>query len=81
MSAAEKIPWQELPMSAAECAELWLMTPEHFLAKIACKPGFPVRMTYKPASWRAGDIVEYRNANPAGQPARRRSRCNRSSGS
>lgn len=28
MSAAEKIPWQELAMTADECAELWAISPE-----------------------------------------------------
>lgn len=63
MGAAEKIPWTELAMTADECAELWGLTKEHFLASVACKPGFPDRLTYKPATWRAGEVVEYRNAN------------------
>ena len=63
MSAAEKIPWTELAMTAAECSELWGITPEHFLATVACKPGFPDRLTFKPATWRAGEVVEYRNSN------------------
>ena len=63
MSAAEKIPWQELAMDAAECAELWGISRTHFLETVACRPGFPDRLTMKPATWRAGEVVEYRNAN------------------
>lgn len=77
MSAAEKIPWQELTLTAKECAELWSVTPEYFLQAIACKPEFPERMTAKPATWKAGEIVEYRNANRAGRRARLRSFDNR----
>jgi hypothetical protein len=66
MGAAEKIPWQELAMTAAECGELWGITPEHFLATIACKPTFPVRLTRKPATWKAGEVIEWRDRNRAG---------------
>lgn len=72
MGAAEKLPWQELSMTADECAELWAMTPEHFLATVACKPGFPGRRNYRPAAWRAGDVIDYLAANPACPRVRRR---------
>lgn len=63
MALVDKIPWTELALSADECAELWGLTKEHFLATVACKPGFLARLTYKPATWRAGEVVDYRNAN------------------
>jgi len=66
MAISDKIPWQELALTAAECAELWGITPEHFLATIACKPDFPVRITRKPATWKAGEVVEWRDQNRAG---------------
>lgn len=70
MGAAEKVPWTELALDAKDCAELWGgITPEHFLATYACRPGFPERITMKPAAWRAGDVIEYRNRN---RPSRRR---------
>ncbi|WP_046656358.1 hypothetical protein [Lysobacter capsici] len=47
MSIADKIPWQKLALTAAECGELWGITPEHFLAAVACKPTSPVRLTRK----------------------------------
>ena len=81
MTAAQKVPWQELPLSAEDCAELWQMTKEHFLATVACRPGFPVRLTIKPATWKAGEVIEYRDANRAGRPARRRSSGSKSSAS
>lgn len=73
MGAAEKIPWTELAMKAEECAELWGLTKEHWLATVACRPDFPVRLTHRPATWKAGEVVEYRDANRAGQRVRRRS--------
>lgn len=54
MTVAEKVPWMELALSAEE---------DHFLQRVACRPGFPARLTFKPATWRAGEVVEYRNAN------------------
>jgi hypothetical protein len=71
MSAAEKIPWQELAMNADECGELWGISGKQFLATIACLPDFPARLTYKPATWKAGEVVEYRNEH---RVARRRRR-------
>lgn len=71
MSAAEKIPWTELAMTADECAELWGVSKDHFLQRVACRPGFPSRLTFKPATWRAGEVVEYRNENRV-QKRRRR---------
>jgi hypothetical protein len=72
MGAAEKIPWQELPLNAKDCAELWEVSADHFLATIACLPDFPERLTYKPATWRAGEVIEYRNTNRVGRQDRRR---------
>ncbi|HEU4773164.1 MAG TPA: hypothetical protein VFS82_01385 [Lysobacter sp.] len=65
MSAAEKIPWTELALTAKDCGELWHVTPEHFLAKIACLPGFPERLSNKPATWKAGEIIDWRDRNRA----------------
>ena len=72
MTAREKIPWTELAMTAAECSELWGITPEHFLATVACKPTFPDRLTYKPATWKAGEVLEWRDANRTQKRKRRR---------
>ena len=66
MSAAEKIPWSELPMTADDCAKLWAVSADHWLRTIACQPGFPVRVTRKPATWLAGEVVAWRNANRYG---------------
>lgn len=63
MGAAEKLPWTELALNADECAALWGVSGSHFLQRIACRPGFPERLTYKPATWKAGEVVEYRDSN------------------
>ena len=66
MGAAEKIPWQELAMTADECGELFGVSAEHFLRTYACKPGFPVRVTRKPATWKAGEVIAYRDSHRYG---------------
>lgn len=66
MSAAEKIPWTELAMSADECGELFGVTGDYFLRTYACRPGFPARLTKKPATWKAGEVIEYRDQNRFG---------------
>lgn len=63
MGLSDKLPWQELPLTAEECGELWAMTADHWLRTVACKPGFPVRLTRKPATWKAGEVIAYRDAN------------------
>lgn len=72
MSAAEKIPWHELPLTAEECAELWEMSASHFLQTIASLPNFPERIGRKPATWKAGEVIEWRDANRAVRRVRRR---------
>ena len=69
MGAAEFIPWTERAMTAKDCAELWHVSAEHFLARIACRPGFPERLSLKPATWKAGEVLEWRDNN---RPKRKR---------
>lgn len=63
MSAVEKIPWQELAMSAEECAELFGLSKDRFLRTIACAPSFPERVNLKPAAWKAGEVIDWRDGN------------------
>lgn len=44
MSVAEKLPPEELALSASECAELWGMSQEWWLRTVACRPGFPLEL-------------------------------------
>jgi hypothetical protein len=70
-----KIPFEELALDAAEVGKILGQAPRMVLEKIACRPGFPARLSARPATWRAGDILEWRDANRVGLPARRRKRC------
>ena len=81
MALADKVPREELPLTADECAELWGKCKDVFLREIACAPGFPQRMTYRPATWKVGEVLAYRDANRASQQVRQRKSGNRASGS
>lgn len=81
MSAAENIPYELRAIGAEEVGALLGMAPRTVLETIACKPDFPVRLTLRPATWVAGEVLEWREANRAGRQVRRRSSRNRSTGS
>lgn len=63
MGAAEKIPWTELAFSADECAGLFGLSKDRFLRTIACTTGFPERVNLKPAAWKVGEVIDWRDAN------------------
>lgn len=81
MGAAENIPFELRAIGADEIGALLGVAPRTFLETIACKPGFPVRLTMRPATWVAGEVLAWRDANRAGQQARRRTSGSKSSGS
>ena len=76
MSDPVNIPFEELALDAAAVGQILGQAPRMVLEKIACRPGFPARLSARPATWRAGDILEWRDANRVGLPSRRRKRCN-----
>lgn len=63
MSAALKIPEDQMPANAEQCAELWNMSANHWLRTVACKPTFPKRICRKPATWIIGEVLEWRKNN------------------
>lgn len=71
MSAAEKIPYELLALTSEECAQLWGVSVDYFLRTIACRPGFPARVGNRPATWIAGEVLAYRDANRPGDRRRR----------
>jgi predicted DNA-binding transcriptional regulator AlpA len=72
MSAAEKIPFELLALNAEQVGQLLGMSARTVLEKIACRPDFPDRVSMKPASWVAGEVLAWRDANRASARARRR---------
>jgi hypothetical protein len=74
VSAAEKIPWEELALNAEEAGGMFGKSARAFMETVACLPGFPARVSAKPAAWIAGEVKEWRDANRAYQRGYRRSR-------
>lgn len=81
MCALEDIPYHLRAIGAEEIGGLLGVAPRTFLETIACKPDFPVRISMRPATWIAGEVLEWREANRAGRQARRRRSGSRSTGS
>jgi predicted DNA-binding transcriptional regulator AlpA len=81
VSAAEKLPWEQLGLDAEECAQLFGCTKRNFLEAIACQPEFPVRVREKPAAWIAGEVVAWRDANRVGPRVRRQTRYSKAANS
>lgn len=77
MSAAENIPFEQRAICAAEVGALLGLAPRTVLETVACRPDFPVRLTMRPASWVAGEVIAWRDANRAGQQDRPRRRGSR----
>lgn len=73
-----RVPFEELALTAAEVGDILGYTARTVVEAVAPKAGFPKRLTAHPATWRAGDIIEWRDANRAGRRVRRRSSGNKS---
>jgi len=72
MGAAEQIPFELRAIGAEEVGALLGLAARTVLETVACKPGFPARLTMRPATWVAGEVLAWRDANRVGRPGRRR---------
>lgn len=68
------IPWRERAISAEEVGLLLGLSPRTVLETVACREGFPVRLSMRPATWVAGEVLAWRDANRVGRQARPRQR-------
>lgn len=66
------VPFELRAINAAAVGELLGLTPRSVLETVACRPDFPVRLTMRPATWVAGEVLKWRETNRYGQRARRR---------
>ena len=71
LGARRGIPFAEWALTAQEVGAILGYAGTTVLEAVACKPGFPVRLTVRPATWRAGDVLEWRDANRAGARRKR----------
>lgn len=81
MSAAEKIPFELRAIGAEEVGELLGLAARTVLETVACRPDFPVRISMRPATWIAGEVLAWRDANRAGRRDRPRRRGSKTAGS
>jgi predicted DNA-binding transcriptional regulator AlpA len=68
------VPFALRAINATAVGELLGLTPRSVLETVACRPDFPVRLTMRPATWVAGEVLKWRESNRYGQRARRRSK-------
>ena len=68
------IPSAERAIGAEEVGLLLGMAPRTVLEKVACRADFPMRLTVRPATWVAGEVLAWRDANRVGRQARTRQR-------
>lgn len=67
----ESIPFELRAINAEQVGALLGLAPRTVLETVACRPDFPVRLTMRPATWIAGEVLEWRQGNRAGAPRRR----------
>jgi predicted DNA-binding transcriptional regulator AlpA len=65
------IPFDQQAITAEQLALLFGCSPRHALERIACRPGFPERVSLKPAAWIAGEVLAWRDANRVGRQGHR----------
>jgi predicted DNA-binding transcriptional regulator AlpA len=81
MAGGELVPFELRAIDAEGVSALLGLSPRTVLEKVACRADFPVRVTARPATWVAGEVLAWREVNRAGLPIPRRRRRSRSSGS
>lgn len=64
------VPFELRAINASAVGELLGLTLRAVLETVACRPDFPVRLTMRPATWVAGEVLKWRYANRYGQRAR-----------
>lgn len=66
------VPFELRAINASAVGELLGLTPRTVLETVACRPDFPIRVSMRPATWVAGEVLKWRDTNRAGLRGRRR---------
>ena len=74
MRTEERIPWEQRAIGAGDVGLLLGLAPATVLQKMACRPDFPSRVSMRPATWVAGEVLEWRERNRVNVPRGRRRR-------
>lgn len=67
-----EVPFELRAIDADTVGELLGLAGRTVLETVACKPDFPIRISMRPATWVAGEVLAWRDANRSGRLARRR---------
>lgn|GEM_PF-2494200 len=60
------VPWIERAIGAEEVGELLGLAPRTVLETVACRPDFPRRLSMRPATWVAKEVLEWRQNHRVG---------------
>ena len=65
--AREIVPFKLRAIDAEAVGLLMGCAPRTVLETIACRPDFPKRVSLRPATWVAGEVLKWRDANRVGR--------------
>jgi len=72
MSDQSQVPFELRAINAEAVGELLGLAGRTVLETVACRPDFPVRVSMRPATWIASEVLAWRESNRAGRRVRRR---------
>jgi hypothetical protein len=62
-----EVPFEFRAINAAAVGQLLGCAARTVLETHACRPDFPARVSIRPATWVAGEVLRWRDANRAGR--------------
>lgn len=68
------VPWELRAIGAYDVGVLLGLAPRTVLETIACRPDFPVRVSMRPATWIAAEVLKWRDENRAIPKGKKRQR-------
>jgi len=74
MTTESRVPFEELALNAEEVGLLLGCSSRQVLERHACKPDFPERLSIRPATWVAREVLEWRERHRHARPTRIRGR-------
>lgn len=66
------VPFELRAINAEKVGELLGIAGRTVLETVACRPDFPIRISMRPATWVAGEVLAWRDASRPGRSTRRR---------
>lgn len=57
------VPWELRAIGAHDVGIILGLAPRTVLETVACRPDFPLRVSMRPATWVAGEVLKWRDEN------------------